>query len=186
MKRVVLGLSFLFCLVAVAPTLAQNPNYDAGPVWRVTYYHVKPGMGDAFWKDFHDHLKPLLEEYKKQGWITDYKTFTNPTTDSPMDWDTAIAILFPNWAAFDQLDAKATTVVTKHYGSREASSEAARKRSEFRDVVSSKLAREVMTKELASQRIHPGEATSRQRPLLVFWEGLRRRPPRPLRPSPGS
>ena len=146
MRRFTLGLVLLVCLFAVVPAFAQNPNYDVGPVWRVTYYHVKPGMGDTFWKDVHDHLKPLLEEYKKAGLISDFKTFTNATTDGPNDWDTALAILFPNWAAMDQIDAKAATIVAKHYGSREASLEAAKKRSEFRDVVASHLAREVMPK----------------------------------------
>jgi hypothetical protein len=64
----------VFCLlVHAAPALAQNPNYDQGPVWRITDFHIKPGMGDAFWKDFREHIKPVLDEQKKQGLISDYK-----------------------------------------------------------------------------------------------------------------
>jgi hypothetical protein len=81
MKRLPLALAFLLCVVAIAPTFVQSPNYDVGPIWRVTDYHVQLGMGDAFWKDFHDHLKPLLEEHKKAGLIAAYKAFTNATTD---------------------------------------------------------------------------------------------------------
>src|SRR4029077_19066327 len=66
--------------------LAQNPNYDVGPVWRVTYMHVKPGMGDVFWNDFRQHIKSVLDEQKKAGLISDYKAFTNPVTNSPNDW----------------------------------------------------------------------------------------------------
>ena len=51
-----------------------------------------------------------------------------------------------NWAALDSTDTKAAPIVNKHYGSREASLEAAKKRSEFRDVVASHLAREAMLK----------------------------------------
>ena len=51
-----------------------------------------------------------------------------------------------NYAATNQLDAKAATSVAKHYGSRDAMIEAAKKRNEIREVVSSKLAREVMPK----------------------------------------
>jgi hypothetical protein len=54
--------------------------------------------------------------------------------------------MYPNFAALDQLDAKAATISTKHYGSREAMLEAAKKRSEIREVVASKLAREVIPK----------------------------------------
>src|SRR6516165_6108687 len=142
-----LSIIFVFGLfVGVMPVFAQNPNYDVGPVWRVTYLHVKPGMGDVFWKDFHDHIKPVLDEEKKQGLISDYKAFTNPVSNGPQDWDVAFGILYANWAALDQLDAKAASIAVKHYGSREAAFEAQKKRAELRDVVGSHLAREVTPK----------------------------------------
>ena len=133
-------------LLTALPAYAQNPNYDLGPVWRVTYYHIKPGQGDAFWKDFRENLKPVFDAVKKEGWITEYRVWTNVTTESPADWDVAIGLLYPNWAALDQLDTKAATISTKHYGSRDAMIEAGRKRSEIRDVVASKLAHEVVPK----------------------------------------
>jgi len=55
-------------------------------------------------------------------------------------------LLVSNWAAIDQLDAHAATILAKHYGSREAMIEAGKKRNEIREVVASKLAREVMPK----------------------------------------
>jgi hypothetical protein len=146
MRRTLLALFVFAALLGAAPAFAQNPNYDVGPVWRVTYVSVKPGMGDAFWKDFRDHIKPVLEEEKKAGLISDYKTFTNSTLNSPGDWDVALAIMYPNWAALDQIDAKAATIIAKHYGSREAAFEAARKRSDLREVIASHLAREVTPK----------------------------------------
>ncbi len=117
-----------------------------GPVWRVTYMHLKPGMGDAFWNDFRQNIKPVLDEQKKQGLISDYKAFTNPTSNQPNDWDVAVATLYPTPVCLDQIDAKAATIVVKHYGSREAAFEAARKRSDICEVVASHLAREVMPK----------------------------------------
>ncbi len=146
MRKALWATLFLVTVLAALSAYAQSPNFDVGPVWRVTYFHVKPGMGDAFWKDFREHSKPILETFKKEGWIADYKAYLNDTTDHPGDWDVAVAILYPNYAAMDQLDAKAATVVTKHYGSREAMMEAAKKRNEIREVVMSKLAREVTPK----------------------------------------
>ena len=137
---------FIAGLLTAATAHAQNPNYSAGPVWRVTYVHIKPGQGDAFWTDVRTHLKPIWEEQKKQGLITDYKLFTNPVTNSPNDWSVGIAILYSNWAALDQIDAKAATIAAAHYGSREAMLEAARKRAEISEVVASHLAREVTLK----------------------------------------
>ena len=146
MRKVLRATLFVVMLLSALPTFAQSPNYDVGPVWRVTYYHIKPGQGDAFWKDFRENLRPVYDAAKKEGWITDYKVWTNVTTDSPNDWDVAVGLLYPNYAAIDQIDGKAVTISTKHYGSRDAMLDAAKKRSEIREVVASKLAREVMPK----------------------------------------
>ena len=146
MRKALWATLFVLTLLTALPAYAQSPNYDVGPVWRVTYYHIKPGQSEAFWKDIRENLKPVYEAVKKEGWITDYKVWYNVTTDRPDDWDFAVAVLYPNFAAIDQLDAKAATLVAKHYGSREAMLEAAKKRNEIRDVVMSKLAREVMPK----------------------------------------
>ena len=137
---------FVVALLSAATAHAQNPNYNVGPVWRVTYVHVKPGQGDAFWADVRTHLKPIWEEQKKQGLISDYKLFTNATSNSSNDWSVAVAILYANWAAIDQLDAKGASISVAHYGSRDAMMEAARKRAEISEVVSSHLAREVSLK----------------------------------------
>jgi hypothetical protein len=146
MRRVLWATLFVATLLTALPARAQSPNYDVGPVWRVTYYHIKPGQGEAFWKDFRENLKPVYETLKKEGLLSDYKAWINVTTDRPDDWDVAVGLLLANYAAMDQLDAKAATLVAKHYGSRDAMLEAGKKRNELREVVSSKLAREVMPK----------------------------------------
>jgi len=146
MRKVLWSTLFVVMLLSALPSYAQSPNYDVGPVWRVTYYHIKPGQGEAFWKDFRENLKPVYDAVKKEGMLTDYKVWTNVTTDHPDDWDIAVGLLFPNWAALDQLDAKAATISTKHYGSRDAMLDAAKKRNEIREVVASKLAHEVTPK----------------------------------------
>ena len=133
-------------LLSALPSRAQNPNYDVGPVWRVTYYHIKPGQADAFWKDFRENLKPVYEAVKKEGMLNDYKVWLNLVSDHPGDWDVAVGLLYPNYAALDQIDAKAATISAKHYGSRDAMIEAGKKRNDLREVVASRLAREVTPK----------------------------------------
>ena len=146
MRKVLWASLFVVSLLTAVSSYAQSPNYNVGPVRRVTYLHIKPGQGDAFWKDFRENLKPVYDEIKKEGMISDYKVWTNVTTDHPDDWDVAIGIMFPNWAALDQIDANAATISTKHYGSRDAMIEAGKKRNDIREVVASKLAHEVMPK----------------------------------------
>jgi hypothetical protein len=146
MRKVLWATLFVVSMLTSIPARAQSPNYEVGPVWRVTYYHIKPGQGEAFWKDFRDNLKPVYELVKKEGMITDFKVWLNDTTDHPGDWDVAVGLMFPNYAALDQIDAKAATISAKHYGSRDAMIEAGKKRTEIREVVASHLAREVTPK----------------------------------------
>ena len=146
MKKALWATLLVATLLTALPAFSQNPNYDPGPVWRVTYYALKPGQGEAFWKDFRENIKPSYEALKKEGLISDYKVWNNATTDNPQDWDIAVGFMIPNWAAVDQLDAKAAPIMAKHYGSREAMIEAGKKRLEIRTVVASKLAREVTPK----------------------------------------
>jgi hypothetical protein len=146
MRKALSMILFAATLLTASATFAQSPNYDVGPVWRVSYFSIKTGQGDAFWKDFRENIKPVYEEFKKAGLITDYKVFLNPVSDHPNDWDVAVAIMYPNWAALDQLDAKGATIAIKHYGSRDAAREALKKRAELRELVASHFAREVSSK----------------------------------------
>jgi|SRR5215469_2974125 len=146
MRKTLRATLFVATLLTALPLYAQSPNYDVGPVWRVTYYHIKPGQNEAFWKDIRENLKPIYADFKKEGLITDYKLWLNDTTDHPDDWNVAVGILFPNYAALDAVDAKGATIAAKHYGSRDAMIDAGKKRNDLREVVASKLAREVMPK----------------------------------------
>lgn len=146
MRKALWASLFVVILLGALTAYAQSPNYDVGPVWRVNYYRLKPGQGDAFWKDYRENLKPVYDELKKEGMLSGHKVWTNVTTENPGDWDIAIGLMVPNWAALDQIDAKAATIAAKHYGSRDAMLEAAKKRNDIREVVASKLAHEVMPK----------------------------------------
>lgn len=139
--------SVMMMLLLLAPTLvAQNPNYNNGPVWRVIYVDVKAGMGDAFWTDIRQNFKPIYDEFKKQGWVLDYKFYTNPVAQHPDDWSVAIAIEYKNWGTLDEMAEKAPGISEKHYGSRQAMMDAAKKRNETAPTLSSSLAREVTLK----------------------------------------
>jgi hypothetical protein len=146
MRKFVLWLFVALTLLAGTQLFAQNPHYNNGPVWRVIYVNVKTGMGDAYWNDLSQNFRPIYDEFKKQGWVVDYKFYTNPVTEHPDDWNVAIAIEYKNWTTIDEMAEKATTIAEKHYGSHQASVDAATKRADFSTTIRSSLAREVTLK----------------------------------------
>ncbi len=148
MKRPFLWLlSLALALLAFGPALvAQNPNYNNGPVWRVIYVDVKPGMGDAFWTDIRQNFKPIYEEFKKQGWIVDYKFYTNPVAAHPDDWSVAIAIEYKNWSTLDEMGDRRGRLRKSIMAAARPLLDAAKKRNEIAPTLSTSLAREVTLK----------------------------------------
>ena len=119
MRTPMLATLCLSAALLTAPSASAqvgSPNTTPGPVVRVNFIRITPGHADAFWQDMRQHLKPIYEEYKRRGIITDYGVSTKSTTDSPDDWSVALTLTYANWAAFDDLAARTDPVTLAHYG----------------------------------------------------------------------
>jgi len=145
MRKFVLLVVGLSVFLLAAPVMTQE-YYTEGTISRVTLLKVKPGRFNAFMEDLRDNIKPVWEEEKNQGLIMDYKIYLNSTTDTPQDWDVALAIQYKNYAALDGLVAKVQDLTLKRYGSKGARQEALNKRVENVEVVASRLMREITLK----------------------------------------
>lgn len=141
MKKVSLLIA-ISALVFAAPLFAQE-DFTPGPISRIILYDIKPGHNADFWADVRQNLKPIYEEYKKQGVITDYGYFTKSTLDKADDWNVGLSLSYKNWGALDGLAAKTDPITLKFYGSREARTAAQMKRAEASTVVSNFLIRAV-------------------------------------------
>jgi len=146
MKRFYL-ITMLLCLCAIgAQAQTQDRPFTNGPVWRITYYKIKPGKGTEYIKYIREHSVPIYDEEKRQGLILDYKYFSQPTNDGTSDWDIAFGVSFSNYAAALDYDAekskKAMEISLKHHGSAEARTKAIEQRNQMRDMVASQLIRE--------------------------------------------
>jgi hypothetical protein len=116
-KRIaVAALAFTLC---AAPAIAQqgSPNTTPGTVTRVVLIRIKPGHADQFWADVRQHGKPVWDEEKRQGIITNYTVATKSTLDNPDDWSVALTLTYPNWAALDNLTSRTDPITLAHYGS---------------------------------------------------------------------
>lgn len=131
----------LFALSTIAVAQPGSPNTTPGAVVRVTLVRITPGHADPFWQDVRQHLKPIYEEYKRRGIITDYSFATKSTTEDPNDWTVAITLSYANWAALDNLATRTDPVTLAHYGSAANRTAAGNARIQHGTVVSSFLMR---------------------------------------------
>jgi hypothetical protein len=136
-----LGLSAALLTGPSASAQVGSPNTTPGPVTRVILIHIIPGQADAFWQDMRQHLKPVYEEYKRRGIITNYTVGTKSTTESPNDWNVVLTLSYANWAAFDNLAALTEPVTLAHYGTAAQRTMAASARVTHATTVSSFLVR---------------------------------------------
>ena len=137
----VLAFAVLFTLQAVA-----QEHYSAGPVWSVTTIRVKPAHMDDYLANLQQGAKLAYEEAKREGAIMDYKVFLKQTRSSPQDWDIAIAVLYRNHAQMDGFAAKMEAVRDKILGGKQAAQQAAEKRNDIREIISTDLLQEIMLK----------------------------------------
>ena len=145
MKNVALAAVFAVCAgfsATAASAQPGSPNTTPGVVSRVNLFRINPGHFDAFWADMRQHLKPVYDEFKRRGIITDYSVATKSTTESADDWDAVVTLSYKNWAALDGIGSRIDSVTLGHYGSAAQRTAAGNARNEHRTVVKSFLARE--------------------------------------------
>lgn len=139
-------LGLLVAVLWIVPGMWAQEHYTEGPVWRVQLIRVKPGQMDAYLTSLRQSTKPLIDEEKRQGLISDYKVFFKETKHSPEDWDVAIAVQYKSWAALDGLSAKGEAIRDKVLGGKSQLQSVMEKRHDMREIVSSELMQEVTLK----------------------------------------
>jgi hypothetical protein len=143
------ALAVLTLLLALFPRLAYaQEHYTLGPLNRIILLDIKPGKAAEFWTDLRQNVRPLYDEYKRQGLIEDYSVGLKTTAEGPEDWDVALILTFKNWAALDAFATKGDSVSMRYYGSYGKRSVAGAKRSEAATLHSSFLVRNVTLKEM--------------------------------------
>jgi|tagenome__1003787_1003787.scaffolds.fasta_scaffold20275869_1 hypothetical protein len=142
-------IALLTALLAPLPaTLPAQEHFTLGPISRIILIDIKPGRASEFWTDLRRTVRPLFDEYKKQGLIEDYAVNLKSTTEGPQDWDVALILTFRNWAALDTFATKGDSVSMSYYGSYGKRSGAGKQRADFSTTVGSFLVRNVTLKEL--------------------------------------
>jgi len=119
--------------------------YTEGTVWQLAMVRTKPGMTDDYLKGLAKNLKTVLEEEKKQGLVVSYKILLGEAS-TPSDFNIVNMVEYKDMPALDNLREKTDPIFTKIVGGEQQIREGAMKRAEIRDVVGSKLMREITLK----------------------------------------
>ena len=106
---------------------------------------TKPGMSDDYLKGIAKTFKGTLDEAKKQDLILDYKILIGDAAN-PQDFDILLMVESKNMALFDNAREKFDPIANKISGSIDQQRATATKRLEIREIIGTKLMREITLK----------------------------------------
>jgi hypothetical protein len=144
-KLQIVALAALSLGFASVCSAQSDAPYTEGPVWNITMVKAKPGMGDEYLKSLAKTLKLSLEEAKKQNLILDYKILLGDDA-TPQDFNILLMVESKNMAALDNAREKFDPIARKIVGTTDQQQTIAVKRLDIREIMGSKLMREITLK----------------------------------------
>ena len=142
--QVTMMAAFLLSVVSLCFGQSDAP-YTEGTVWNITMVKTKYGLTDDYLKGLAKTFKGALDEAKKQNLIISYKILLGDTA-TPHDFDILLMVESKNMAAFDNAREKFDPIAKKIEGSVDEQRQTAIKRLDIREILGSKLMREITLK----------------------------------------
>ena len=141
----ILGICLVVSLLLLgASVYAQvtRPTHE-GTVWTLSFIHVKPGMNPAYEKYLANDWKKMEDTLKAAGVTLSYKVITTEA-HSPTDWDLMLMVEYKDLASLEANQDKADALLQKMFGGDEKVMQGYKDRSEIREVIGTRVAREVI------------------------------------------
>ncbi|MBS0566413.1 MAG: hypothetical protein JSS59_03225 [Proteobacteria bacterium] len=145
MKASLLLAAACACLFSAQALADDARAYKEGPVTQVTYVKVKPGQFDNYMKWLDANYKPLNEALMKAKVIVSFNVYGQDARD-PHDADLLLTVTYANMAALDNLDERTDPILEKFQGGRDKQNQGFADRSSMREILGSKLIRELVLK----------------------------------------
>ena len=102
-------------------------------------------MFEKYLKYLQGPYKQLLKEQKKAGLVTNYAVYSSDPRN-PQDWDLVLTVTYKNMAALDGLQDKTDPILEKIFGNQDQQDRATISREETREILGSRLLRELVLK----------------------------------------
>jgi hypothetical protein len=144
-KLQIVALAVLSLGITILCSAQSDAPYTEGPVWTVSMVKTKTGMTDAYLKELAKTLKASLEEAKKQNLIVDYKILLGNDA-TPQDFNILIMVESKNMAAQDNAREKFDPIARKVVGTTDQQQAIQVKRLDIREILGTKLMREITLK----------------------------------------
>lgn len=122
---------------------AQDHPYTEASVWEVTYVKTAPGRFEDYLRDLAAGWKRVNDAAIEQGHVRSYKILAAGAAGRD-DWDLMLLVEYPNMAALDGEMEKFDPIVAQVFGSLPQSQQANVQRSQLREILGEKLAREIV------------------------------------------
>jgi hypothetical protein len=143
-KRRLIGSLVLLVLIVGISVFAQvNRPYHNGSVWSIAFIRMKPGMETAYMNYLAGQWKANQEASKKEGLILSYKVI-GAEGHSPGDWNLMLMTEFKDLATMEANEDKGDALTQKMVGNDEKQMQGYKDRSEIREVMGDRLAREII------------------------------------------
>lgn len=136
-----LGASLLVLCISVWAQVSRP--YRNGSVWEIAFIRIKPGMNEAYMKYLATDWKKEQEALKAEGISLSYKVVATEGHTSG-DWNLMLMTEFKDLATLEASEAKADAIAQRVAGSDEKQMQGYKDRSEIREVLGSRLAREIV------------------------------------------
>ena len=143
-KRILLALLAICTLLLGLSLYAQiNRPYHHSSVWEVSFIQVKPGMNVAYLNYLTTDWKKEQEALKSAGITLSYKVLTTEGHGST-DWNLMLLTEYKDLATLEASEKKADALGQKLIGTDEKQMQGYKDRLAIREVMGTRLAREVV------------------------------------------
>jgi len=143
-RRTLIGSLVLLVLIVGISVFAQvNRPYRNGTVWNIAFIRMKPGMETAYLNYLAGQWKTNQEAAKKEGIILSYKVL-GVEGHSPGEWNLMLMTEYKDLATMEANEDKADALAQKMVGNDEKQMQGYKDRSEIREVMGDRLAREIV------------------------------------------
>jgi hypothetical protein len=144
LKRIFISSLVLLALIVGISVYAQVKRpYHNGSVWSIAFIRMKPGMETAYMNYLAGPWKANQEAAKKEGLILSYKV-VGAEGHTPADWNLLLMTEYKDLATMEANEDKGDALAQKMIGNDEKQMQGYKDRSEIREVMGDRLAREII------------------------------------------